>query len=106
MLFDQMPENVLWIHVDPAAKLGIADGSMVRVANNGFEGQMKARVTDLIHPEAVFMIHGFGHTLPVESRAYGTGVAENKLMTGGLDIWDPAGGAVACQEHFISVSKV
>ena len=37
---------------------------------------MQAKLTDLIHPEAVFMLHGFGHRLPVESRAFGKGLAE------------------------------
>ena len=45
---------------------------------------MKAKVTDLIHPDAVFMAHGFGHTLPVESRACGRGVSYSALMPGGL----------------------
>jgi len=59
----------------------------------------------MIHPEAVFVIHGFGHKLPVESRAYGKGLADNKFMKGGLDKWDKAGGAIAYQEHFVKVRK-
>ncbi|WP_027370808.1 molybdopterin-dependent oxidoreductase [Desulfovermiculus halophilus] len=106
MLFEQMPENVLWIHSTEAEKLGIHSGDVVEVSNGQHSGRIKAMVTDMIHPEAVFMVHGFGHTLPVETRAYGRGVADHKLMSNGLDIWDPAGGAVALQEHFVSVSKV
>jgi thiosulfate reductase/polysulfide reductase chain A len=101
-----MPENVLWINKDSAAKLGIQDGDLVEVGSNGHKGQIKAKVTEFIHPEAVFMVHGFGHTLPVETRAFGIGVADNALMPQGLDIWDPAGGGVALQEHFVSVRKV
>jgi thiosulfate reductase/polysulfide reductase chain A len=52
------------------------------------------------------MVHGFGHTLPVESRALGKGVSDNALMAGGLDLWDPAGGGVAMQEHFVTVKKI
>ena len=63
-------------------------------------------MTDLIHPDAVFMVHGFGHTLPVESRACGQGVADNALMPGGLALWDQAGGAMALQEHFVTVGKI
>jgi len=51
-------------------------------------------------------VHGFGHRLPVETLALGKGVADNELMPGGLEIWDPAGGALALQEHFVSVRKV
>ena len=106
MLFEQMPENVLWIHKGAAARMKIADGETVRVSQNGYSETIKAKVTEFIHPEAVFVIHGFGHTLPVESRAFGRGLADNKFMKGGLDIWDKAGGAVAYQEHFVQVSKL
>ena len=105
MLFEQMPENVLWINKGEADKLGISDGNYVTVSQNGYSEKIKAKVTELIHPEAVFVIHGFGHQLPVESRAFMKGLADNKFMKGGLDIYDPVGGAVALQEHFVKVSK-
>ena len=105
MLFEQMPENVLWINATAAEKLGIIDGDTVTVSQNGYSERIRAKVTEAIHPEAVFVVHGFGHRLPVESRAFGRGLADNKFMKGGLDIFDPAGGAVAYQEHFVSVAK-
>ena len=105
MLFDQMPENVLWINDVEAEKLNIADNDLVEVSNNGYAEQIRAKVTRHIHPEAVFLVHGFGHQLPVESRAFGRGLADNKFMPDGCNIYDPAGGAVAFQEHFVSVKK-
>lgn len=105
LLFEQMPENVLWINKEPARKLRIEDGDRVVVSRNGYSETIKAKVTDVIHPEAVFVLHGFGHTLPVETRAIGKGLADNKFMIGGLDVWDPAGGAIAYQEHFVQVRK-
>ena len=105
LLNELMPENVLWINDKAAAELGIADGDPVEVGNNGHAGRLKAKVTPFIHPEAVFMVHGFGHNLPVESRARGKGVADNALMPGGLEIWDQAGGGMALQEHFVQVKK-
>ncbi|MBF0412699.1 MAG: molybdopterin-dependent oxidoreductase [Desulfamplus sp.] len=119
MLFEVMPENVLWINNNAAERLDINDGDYVKVTETGcpdanqnseehlnkhFE-LIKAKVTDTIHPEAVFVVHGFGHKLPVESRAFGKGLADNNFMRCGMDIWDPAGGAVALQEHFVSVEK-
>jgi thiosulfate reductase / polysulfide reductase chain A len=105
LLFEQMPENRLWINSAAARKLEIADGDRVEVSQNGYTETISAKVTDLIHPEAVFVVHGFGHTLPVESRARGRGLADNKFMQGGLDLWDPAGGGIALQEHFVAVRK-
>ncbi len=105
LLFEQVPENILWINAGAGAKLGLVDGDMVEISGNGRGGRMRARLTDLIHPEAVFMLHGFGHQLPVESRAFGKGVADHELMCGGLDKWDKGGGAIAMQEHFVSVAR-
>lgn len=58
-----------------------------------------------IHPEAIFVLHGFGYRLPVKSRASGKGLADYMFMKGGLSIWDQAGGAIAYQEHFVKVEK-
>jgi len=106
MLSEQMPENVLWINKGAADQLKISDGETVLVSSNGHSGTIQAKVTELIHPEAVFMVHGFGHTLPLESRALGKGVADNVMMGGGLEVWDQAGGGLAMQEHFVTVKKV
>jgi len=106
LLGEQMAENVLWLNKTVAAKMNIADGEEVEVASNGHAGTIKVMLTDFIHPEAVFMVHGFGHTVPVESRAFGKGVADNCLMPGGLELWDQAGGAMALQEHFVAVKKL
>jgi len=104
-LYELMDENVLWINDKEAEKLGIEDGDTVTVGRNGHTEKIKARVTEFIHPDGVFVVHGFGHTLPVESRAYGRGLADNRFMQGSLDKWDPAGGAMALQESFVTVKK-
>jgi thiosulfate reductase/polysulfide reductase chain A len=106
ILCEEMPENVLWLNSDMAREMRIEDGSRVEVANHDRSGIMKVKVTDLIHPDAVFMVHGFGHLLPVESRGLGKGVADHLFMPGGLDVCDPAGGGLALQEHFVTVRKV
>ncbi len=106
LLAGRMPENTLWINEKAAQAMGIADGDLVEVSSNGYSGKIRAFLTEFIHPEAVFMVHGFGHTLPVESRALGKGVADQMLMPGGIEKWDPAGGAIAMQEHFITVRRL
>jgi thiosulfate reductase/polysulfide reductase chain A len=106
LLHKQMPENVLWMNQAAAAGLGIADGETVAVSAQDRSGRITVRLSEFIHPEAVFMVPGFGRTLPVESRARGRGLAANRLMAGGLDHWDPSGGGVALQEHFLTVSKL
>lgn len=105
MLSELMPENPLRLNRSAAEAMKIADGDLVEVSNGVNTGTIKAKVTELIHPDAVFLVHGFGHELPVESRALGKGIADNAFMPEGLDLWNPAGGAMAMQEHFVSVRK-
>lgn len=105
LLFEQMPENVLWLNTASAKALGVSNGDPVKVSNGSYGGVIKAFVNDFVHPEAAFMVHGFGHKLPPESRAYGKGVADQELMVGGLENWSREGGYICMQEHFISVAK-
>ncbi len=106
LLHPQMPENVLWINREAAASIGIANGERVLVSAGNFSGPIRARLTEFIHPEAVFLVPGFGRTIPVESRAAGRGLAANRLMPGGLDLRDPEGGGPALQEQVVTVSRL
>ncbi|MFZ5425661.1 MAG: molybdopterin-dependent oxidoreductase [Thermodesulfobacteriota bacterium] len=105
LLSEQFPENVLWLNSGRAKELGIQDGDLVEVSGGGKAGLIKAFVTEFIHPEAAFMVHGFGHELPVETRARGKGVADNAFMPGGLCVESAPGGGLAMQEFFINVKK-
>lgn len=105
LLNEQMPENILWINTKPANRLGIKNGECVEVTSNGYTAKIVAHVTDFIHEDAVFMIHGFGHKLPPETRAYGRGAADHELMPDTLFKYDPAGGGISLQENFVTVRK-
>jgi thiosulfate reductase/polysulfide reductase chain A len=106
LLFKQISENVLWMNQGAASALGIGEGETVEVANGDRVGRLRVRLADEVHPAAVFMVQGFGRSLPVESRACGRGVAHNLFMAGGLDQWEPTSGALTLQEHFVSVRKI
>ena len=98
------PEQVLWIHPDRAKRLGIGDGDTVEIRGGGsYVGRIKARVTSWIHPEAVFMLHGFGATVPLATRALGRGVADQHLQDGKLYDFDPAGGGCALTEAIVQI---
>lgn len=91
-LHELVPDNPVWIHPDRAKALGIDDGSEIEVSNNGYTGRGRAKVTPWIHPNAVFMLHGFGRTVPAQTRAYNKGIADQRLQVGYLTSYDPAGG--------------
>ncbi len=99
-LNELVPENVLWINTKVAEELGIRDGSKVEVVSKVGTNQVKAKVTDFIHPEAVFMLHGFGKTVPVQTRCYQKGASDALIQE---NISDVAGGSPALDETLVQV---
>jgi thiosulfate reductase/polysulfide reductase chain A len=96
-------ENLLWINDQKAAALGINDGGWVEVASSISKGRIRAKVTDLIHPEAVFMLHGFGHEAERAARSYKKGLNDSEIQE---NLSDRIGGSPALHDTFISVSPV
>lgn len=104
-LNELISENVLWMNEKEAKDLGIKDGDKVEVSADGYSGKIKAKVTPLIHPEAVFMLHGFGNEIPPKTRSYKKGLRDTKLERGLLETVDPVGGGVAYLECMVGVKK-
>ncbi len=107
LLSELMPTNTVWINTKRAKKLGISDGDLVEIATSdrSYCATAPARVTDHIHPEAVYTSHGFGREIARQTRNYQAGVSDQKLMVGKLDDWDAAGGAVNLCEAFVTVAR-
>jgi thiosulfate reductase/polysulfide reductase chain A len=104
ILSELLEVNKLWINPASASRLGIKDGDQVVVANGDVQGTIAARVTDLIHPQAVFMLHGFGTDVPAKKRSFGKGLADQNFMLGKLKEWDKAGGGLNLAESFVTVT--
>lgn len=101
ILNEIVSENHLWINTEEARKLGIGDGDEVEVSAEGVTERIKAKLTDFIHPEAVFMLHGFGDTVPLRTRSYRKGASDIRLQKGLLK---PAtGGNCPLGECIVSV---
>jgi thiosulfate reductase/polysulfide reductase chain A len=105
LLNELLPENDLWMHPERARALGISDGDTVEVSNQGYATTGKVRVTPWIHPDAVFMLHGFGRTVPLQTRAYRRGMADQRLQKGMLTRYDPVGGGNTLCETVVQVRK-
>ncbi len=106
ILSQLLGSNKLWINADEAAKLGIGDGDEVEVVAGDTKGTIEAKVTDFIHPQAVFMLHGFGKDIPAQERAFGKGLADQVFMKGKLKKWDKAGGGISLMESFVTVKAL
>ncbi|WP_033328533.1 molybdopterin oxidoreductase family protein [Streptomyces yerevanensis] len=81
------------IHPDDATRLGIADGSAVRIKGAGGEVTAPAEVTDGIRRGVVSLPHGWGHDRPgtrMNHAAAEPGVNVNQLLDGSL--LDPLSG--------------
>jgi thiosulfate reductase/polysulfide reductase chain A len=105
VLGDLAGPNPLWINDGRAKALGIADGDEVLINSESYSAYMTARVSPLIHADAVFMLHGYGRTVPLQTRACGLGVADQRLQHGKLYEYDPAGGANAMTETVVQVRR-
>ncbi len=107
MLSELMPTNTAWINTRQAKKLGIETGDLVEISSGdqSYNAVVEALVTDYVHPEAIFMYHGFGKEIPRQTRSLHAGISDQKLMTGKLDDWDRAGGGVNLCEAFVHVKK-
>ena len=106
LLAELHPDNPLLMHPQRAKALGIADGDQVRIENGSYSATTRVAVSDWIHPDAVFMLHGFGRTVPRLSRAFHKGVADQRLQVGLLNEFDPAGGGSAMTEAIVQVHKI
>ncbi len=84
-------DNPLWLSPTDAERLGVVDGSRVRVWNRFGQVEAAARLDDTLRPGVVAMTHGFGnartHGQPV-ARAH-PGVNVNALSPVGPGTFDP-----------------
>lgn len=94
-------ENTLWINAGRAANLGIQNGDRVVVTSKAGSGTIRAHVTDLIHPEAAFMLHGFGHESEKASRSFNKGLSDALLEE---NVSDMIGGSPALHETIVTVN--
>ena len=96
------PANHLAISAVRAARLGIKTGDMVVVSSEAGEIRLPARVTEGIHPEAVFTVHGFGHNVRLQRLAYHQGLNDNGLT---VDNREPVAGGAATGETIVRVRR-
>jgi thiosulfate reductase / polysulfide reductase chain A len=102
-LNELVSENTLWINSGEAKKLGIKAGDMVEVSSGDVVQIAKASVTDFLHPQAVYTLHGFGRDVPSQTRSYKKGMRDNTLMKGLLTV--AIGGNCPITDCFVRVRK-
>jgi len=84
LLSEVHAENAVWVNSDVAHKWGLEDGERVYLRNqDGVQSTFTApvKVTERIRPDAVYMVHGYGHKEKKLRFAYGKGIDDAELIT-------------------------
>ncbi len=102
LLCEIQDQNSLWLHPDPAKSLGISSGDEVEVASPVGRTRLKARVTQEIRPDTVYMDTGYGVLSQGLSRIYGRGGCIADVLE---DKADAVSGNMAMHETFVSLKR-
>ncbi len=105
ILQDAMSENEVWVNAMAGARLGLASGDYVTLRNQDgvVSNRVRARVTEAIRPDCVYMVHGFGHTAPGLRSAYGRGASDAQLIT--RYATDPLMGGTGTNINFVTIEQ-
>jgi thiosulfate reductase/polysulfide reductase chain A len=105
ILRDAVPENEVWINARIGRRMGLASGDYVRLRNQDgvLSNRIRARVTEAIRADCVFMVHGFGHTSKGLRSAYGKGASDAQLIT--RYSVDPLMGGTGTNVNFVTIEQ-
>jgi thiosulfate reductase/polysulfide reductase chain A len=95
-------ENEAWINPRPAAERGIANGDLVKITSDAGEVTIKAKVTEGIREDCVWMTQGFGHRSMGLQTAFGKGASDSDVH---VTVTDPVSGGQALSQTFVRVEK-
>ena len=103
LLSEVHDENAVWVNSVVARQWGLETGDRVYLQNqDGVRSTFSApvKVTDRIHPDAVYIVHGYGHKSKKLGFAYGRGIDDTELIT--RYKVDPIMGGTGMNVNFVS----
>jgi thiosulfate reductase/polysulfide reductase chain A len=93
----------IWMNPVRAKDLGIKDGDLVEVKSSEAVSKIRVKVTERIHPEAIFVPSHYGITSPYQKTAVGVGFGYMEHVP--FD-FEARSGAGNMQEVIVKVRKV
>ncbi len=97
------PDNEVWVASAVASERGIETGDLVTLRNqDGIRSlPVRALVTERIRPDAVYMVHGFGHDAPLMTGAHGVGASDTAMQS--RYALDPICGGAGLRVNFVQL---
>jgi thiosulfate reductase/polysulfide reductase chain A len=103
LLSEVYDENAVWINRKVAETWGLVDGERIHLKNqDGVQSTFSApvKVTDRIHPEAVYIVHGYGRKARGLKTVHGKGIDDAELIT--RTKVDPIMGGTGMNVNFVT----
>lgn len=92
----------MWMNRTRAEELGIKNGDVVTVSSSLAQKQVQVKVTELLHPDCVWIPSAYGGFSPKAEVAYGVGINYNDFLPVQVE---PIAGSVMGQEVIVTVRK-
>jgi len=104
-LADLMDENEVWINPKVAKEWDIKNREYVVLENQdgAICNKVRAKVTERIRHDCVYMVHGFGHSQKQMGRSYKKGANDTDLITK-INV-DPIMGGTGMRVNFVTFRK-
>ena len=103
VLIETMQENEVWLHTSVAKMHGIRNGQYVVLINQDGvrSNRVRAKVTERIRHDCVYLVHGFGHRDKRLKKAFLKGADDNALITR-VKV-DPIMGGTGMRVNFVTI---
>jgi thiosulfate reductase/polysulfide reductase chain A len=105
-----MSENQVWVNASAAAEVPggapLKSGDLVVLVNQDGvrSAPVRAKVTERIRGDCVYLVHGFGHTANGLKFARGRGASDSQLVTR-VKV-DPIMGGTGMNTNFVRIERV
>ena len=105
LLVDLKSENEVWINKKVARDWGISHNEYVLLENQDgiISNKIRAKVTERIRHDSVYMVHGFGHSQKQMKRSLNKGANDSELISK-VKI-DPIMGGTGMRVNFVTFRK-
>lgn len=92
----------LWMNSTRGEKLALKDGDLVKISSEVGEGKIQVRLTEGLHPSAVWLPSGYGIFSKHLKTGYDRGLSYNDFLP---TLFDPAVGHCMASEVIVRVEK-